>query len=249
MFFVPFFILYKMNFLFKINEYKEFEINNEPKKKQWYVNTIMKRYEIESNYTGLLNEIDFICIELCDKCRTFLLKENTVTGEIIEKYQDILLGFDSIIYKELQIKKMYLKQRIALLETIPTNKPGTIENEQNNPVTKIVTFDYETNEIKGIFFPEYIPEFKNIETKLISENYFNEVGKWIKHKDPDLIAFIKFLIEYIFLRGKLTDKKTRLKIRKFFENRYNVNLEKEFQPNRLAEIKNTDFYCWLRKKT
>lgn len=148
----------------------------------------------------------------------------------------------------LQVKEVAVISLIDSLSKLYTPEP----NQQSKTETNIVPFDYDTTEIKEIFPTDYITAFKEIETRLISENYFNTEGKWIKKKNPLLIAFIKILNEYqyfkIKIKGCKNDKQRMIKFRKFFENRYKVKISHEFQPQNRDKINIKGYFIFITDK-
>lgn len=98
----------------------------------------------------------------------------------------------------------------------------------------ISPFDY--SGLDKYFFPDKIQAFKQIEIEMFKKDFFvnNEWGK--KHPKYELAGLIHILHDKQYFKKQLQGKSVStslLEYRRFFEQRYNIKIAKEFQPQRI----------------
>ena len=110
--------------------------------------------------------------------------------------------------------------------------PPTKEKEEK-AMEVLNTFDY--SNLTEIFFPDKIEDFKRIENEMLNSDFFKN-NKWSdKHPKYELAGLIHILNSKKYfkpLKGKNTST-SLLSYRYFFEKRYGIIIEKEFQSNRI----------------
>jgi|GEM_PF-4312142 len=129
---------------------------------------------------------------------------------------------------------------IACLEWIE-KKNNLIEVNNQPPPQKetelVNSFDYLSPE--KYFYPDKIESFKQIEKKMLQGDFF-EANNWsYTHPKYELAGLIHILYNSQYLKKQLQGKNVSnslLAYRRFFEQRYNTKIAKEFQPKRI-EIK------------
>lgn len=83
------------------------------------------------------------------------------------------------------------------------------------------------SELKEIFKASKIDSFKSLEQRLYDRNYIDKNRKWLT-KAPELVALVLVLKDKRYFRNAVSDNK----IRNFFQARYQIDISKQFQPNR-----------------
>jgi hypothetical protein len=208
-----------------------------------YLKPLLDKYETEQIKLDDHRIIDFSCRNINDQIIYLRLKNN-----LYEKF-----NFQNVTIESFDISNVYADMLfIEFLRNNLETKSEIVTNVVTGLVTNVVTFNYDETDIKEIFLHDYIMDFKEIENRLISENYFDSNGKWIKDKKTELIAFIKILNTYGYFKPKFQkckgDRQRLLKIRYFFENRYHVDISQEFTPKDRNKIDISGFYHWIKDK-
>lgn len=99
-------------------------------------------------------------------------------------------------------------------------------------------------------YPSYIELFRDIEKQLIDESYFDNSAKWKKGTNKKLVEFILHChkLNYFKIRATTTDNKELSKLRRFFQKRYSINIEKQFQPRQRESIEIPSYeFRWIDK--
>lgn len=92
-------------------------------------------------------------------------------------------------------------------------------------------FDY-SNE-KSYFFDDKMKSFEQIENELLERGFFKTPCEWTAKKNK-LVAFIYILYKLRYLKpakGREKQKALLNKYRRFFEDRYRIDISKAFQPS------------------
>ncbi len=112
------------------------------------------------------------------------------------------------------------------------------ELQEINDEEKVVTVDpeqrsnnYSTKE--RIFFDDKMQPFAQIESKMVQEGFIKNTGEWATQKNK-LVALIHILYKLRYLKQAGSHDKERIQLnkhRRFFEERYTINITKAFQPS------------------
>ena len=122
-------------------------------------------------------------------------------------------------------------------EYIKTHFTSLLESIQLKKDEFIGLFDKRIELSKHIL-PSYIEPFRDIEKQLIDESYFDNSAKWKEKTNKKLVEFILHCHKsgYFKIRATTTDNKELNRLRRFFEARYSINIEKQFQPRQRESI-------------
>ncbi len=117
---------------------------------------------------------------------------------------------------------------------------------------EVFAFIQNRNELHEELTPDNISQFSQIEKQLIDEGYFDEFGNWIKDRGriTSLVSFILHCqqLGYFKTRFKINNTPAILKLKRFFETRYGINISKQFQNEQRKKIviPNSEFN-WIQK--
>lgn len=113
---------------------------------------------------------------------------------------------------------------------------NTDEKATPTPPAKNVTSPFDYSNINKYFFTDKIEAFKQIENEMLQRDFFVN-NKWSnKHPKYELAGFIHILYDLQYFKKQLKGKSistSKLAYRRFFEQRYNTKISKEFQPQRI----------------
>jgi hypothetical protein len=107
------------------------------------------------------------------------------------------------------------------------------------------THPFKIDDLNDIFYPVAIADFIEIEKRLVNDRVLKN-GSWDIEKNA-LVSMILILKARGYLRrvaGK-SDSTSRLVYRRFFEQRYNINIEKQMQPGEIARFNLPKSYEYL----
>ena len=128
---------------------------------------------------------------------------------------------------------------------IKENYATAIENVGLNP-EEVYNLIQSRNRLNEIIYPDNIETFRGIEKQLLNEGFFNKKGTWVADKQ-DLIGFILQCELKGYLKIRLNSN-NRLIVRRFFENRYLVDINKIFQPNQIDKLSHLSAqFNWIKK--
>ena len=158
------------------------------------------------------------------------VKTNSLNSQTYNEQKDKITSYLNDLFFIAYLEDNYLKE----VENIGLNDEEVFNIIQNR------------NKLNSIIYPDYINHFKDIEKQLINEDYFNKKGSWSKGKE-DLIGFIIECSTKGYFKVKL-DSSYKLQIRDFFEERYLINIQKQFQPKQRAKLKaKSTQFDWIKK--
>lgn len=163
---------------------------------------------LKCNYTNEIELANFLYV---------FTKSNSINlQELIN-----LNYFFTTLFFDAYIKNSYS----SYLETILVNND------------EIFAFLQDRNSLNEYVLSGYILKFEEKEKQLIKEEYFDSSAKWQKEK-KQMVTFILHChsIGYFKIRATTTDNKELNRLRRFFEARYSINIEKQFQPKQRESI-------------
>ena len=104
-----------------------------------------------------------------------------------------------------------------------------LKNGNLAPANPLNPFEYSNKE--GYFFDDKMKSFEQIENELLQRVFFKTPCEWTAEKNK-LVAFIYILYKLHYLKpakGREKEKALLNKYRRFFENRYRIDISKAFQ--------------------
>lgn len=257
----PFFVTLKYFFErgFKIEYLREYsELPNYFNDKDFnlFVTNFKSRIdlELEKKLSSLFTiplKLDFLKINLKDFKRIY----KSIFSDIIYKNGDNEMSLQDIsnALSILPIDVYHPNYKF-----IPLRKLKELETILKHCIYKFKVNIEEFTTLVKFFMEDYIDDFLRYEQRLINDKYLDLDRNWIHKKEP-LIAFILKLYNYFYFKKSFylstkdsdqekTKNKLLLKIRKFFESRYNKNLEQEFKPSRRNKIKTEGYFHFIENK-
>ena len=159
-----------------------------------------------------------------------IVKTNSLNTQTFNEQKDKITSYLNDLFFIAYLEDNFLKE----VENINLNDEEVLNLIQNR------------NKLNSEIYPDYIDHFKEIEKQLINEDYFNKKGIWSKGKE-DLIGFIIECSTKGYFKIKL-DGSYKLEIRNFFEERYLLSIQKQFQPNQRVKLKaKSTQFNWINK--
>ncbi len=177
---------------------------------------------------GEVSNHDYSKLTDLGKFLSFFSKTNNLSIDEIKKSKDQLIDYFKNVFFSSYIDKEY----------IDFVKEITLDDDE------IFALIQNRNKLNLIVHPDNIDLFSDLEKQLIKEGFFNKKGKWNKEK----LALVKFIVHCSEIRYFNISLHKPIHIRKFFEERYIVNITKQFQPKeRKKAEKFPTSYTWIRK--
>ena len=173
---------------------------------------------------------EYLQLDSLSKIIFSFVKTNSLSEDTFNKQREKITSYLNDLFFIGYLEDNFLKE-IENIGLIDEEVFNIIQN-RNNPNT--------------IIFPDFIDHFKDIEKQLINEDYFNKKGSWSKGKE-DLIGFIIECSTKKYFKIQL-DGSHKLQIRNFFEDRYSIIIQKQFQPKQRIKLKDKSTqFNWIKK--
>jgi hypothetical protein len=197
--------------------------------------------QLYTNYQNRINQSHYILVSSTLKNEYLnlaslsqivfsIVKTNSLNTQTFNEQRNKITSYLNDLFFIAYLDNNFLKE----VENINLNDEEVLNLIQNR------------NKLNSIIYPDYIDYFKDVEKHLINEDYFNKKGIWSKGKE-DLIGFIIECSTKGYFKIKL-DGSYKLEIRNFFEERYLISIQKQFQPNQRVKLKaKSTQFNWIKK--